>query len=55
MGQGDIHQQAEWLLKAWNGDIIGTYAQVRKSIQIDLYLFDWSIIFSDGIGTRNIY
>lgn len=34
MGQGTIEQQAEWIQKAWNCDVIGTYAQV----QIPLFL-----------------
>ncbi|CAH1980508.1 unnamed protein product [Acanthoscelides obtectus] len=29
MGQGTIEQQAEWIQKAWNCDIIGTYAQTE--------------------------
>lgn len=29
MGQGTIEQQAEWISKAWNLDIIGTYAQTE--------------------------
>lgn len=29
MGQGTIEQQAEWIQKAWNLDIFGTYAQVN--------------------------
>lgn len=29
MGQGNIQQQAEWIQKAWNCDIIGTYAQTE--------------------------
>lgn len=28
MGQGTVEQQAEWIQKAWNVDIVGTYAQV---------------------------
>ena len=28
LGQGTIEQQAEWMTRAWSGDIIGTYAQV---------------------------
>ncbi|KAF5294484.1 hypothetical protein FQR65_LT01610 [Abscondita terminalis] len=31
MGQGTYEQQAEWIQKAWNCDIIGTYAQVMFS------------------------
>ncbi|GJQ68204.1 hypothetical protein Trydic_g10752 [Trypoxylus dichotomus] len=29
MGQGTIDQQAEWISKAWNLDIVGTYAQTE--------------------------
>nr|CAI5843398.1 unnamed protein product [Callosobruchus analis] len=29
MGQGTVEQQAEWIQKAWNCDIIGTYAQTE--------------------------
>lgn len=29
MGQGNIEQQAEWISRAWNCDIIGTYAQTE--------------------------
>lgn len=29
MGQGTSEQQAEWLSKAYNLNIIGTYAQVK--------------------------
>lgn len=29
IGQGDTQQQAEWLLKAWTCNIIGTYAQTE--------------------------
>jgi len=29
MGQGTIEQQAEWINRAWNLDIIGTYAQTE--------------------------
>ncbi|CAG9855181.1 unnamed protein product [Phyllotreta striolata] len=29
MGQGTIQQQAEWIQRAWNCDIIGTYAQTE--------------------------
>lgn len=28
MGQGSVQQQADWLLRAWSGNIVGTYAQV---------------------------
>jgi len=28
MGQGSSEQRAEWIGRAWNGEIIGTYAQV---------------------------
>lgn len=28
MGQGTFEQQAEWIQRAWECDIIGTYAQV---------------------------
>lgn len=28
MGQATIEQQAEWIQRAWNLEIIGTYAQV---------------------------
>ena len=28
MGQGTAEQQAEWISRAWNCNIIGTYAQV---------------------------
>ena len=30
LGQGTVEQQAEWMGKAWNCDIIGTYAQVKN-------------------------
>lgn len=30
MGQGTVEQQAEWIQRAWNCDIIGTYAQVCR-------------------------
>lgn len=33
MGQGNIQQQAEWIQKAWNCDIIGTYAQVCDNLR----------------------
>lgn len=29
MGQGTYEQQAEWIQKAWNCDIVGTYAQTE--------------------------
>lgn len=29
LGQGTIEQQAEWINKAWNCDILGTYAQTE--------------------------
>ncbi|XP_017889643.1 probable peroxisomal acyl-coenzyme A oxidase 1 [Ceratina calcarata] len=29
MGQGNTKQQAYWMTKSWNGDIIGTYAQTE--------------------------
>lgn len=29
MGQGTSEQQAEWMGRAWNLEIMGTYAQVR--------------------------
>ena len=29
IGQGTIEQQAEWVGRAWAGEIIGTYAQVK--------------------------
>lgn len=32
MGQGTYEQQAEWIQTAWNCDIIGTYAQVGRTI-----------------------
>lgn len=28
MGQATLEQQAEWIQRAWNLDILGTYAQV---------------------------
>lgn len=31
MGQGTVEQQAKWLEKAYNLNIIGTYAQVWQS------------------------
>lgn len=43
MGQGTIEQQAEWIQKAWNCDIIGTYAQViinSKNFHSVLLYFD---------------
>lgn len=30
MGQATIEQQAEWIQRAWNLEILGTYAQVRN-------------------------
>lgn len=38
MGQGTIEQQAEWIQRAWNLDIIGTYAQVNN-----IYLYTLKI------------
>lgn len=29
MGQGTMEQQAEWMARAWTGEIIGTYAQTE--------------------------
>lgn len=29
LGQGTLEQQGEWLGRAWNLEILGTYAQVR--------------------------
>lgn len=31
-GQGTVEQQAYWISRAWNLEIIGTYAQVRESL-----------------------
>lgn len=41
MGQGTSEQQAEWMGRAWNLEILGTYAQV-------------SIVFSGKVETFNI-
>lgn len=30
LGQGTIEQQGEWLGRAWNLEILGTYAQVSR-------------------------
>lgn len=30
LGQGTLEQQGEWLGRAWNLEILGTYAQVNK-------------------------
>lgn len=30
LGQGTLEQQAEWLGRAWNLEILGTYAQVSS-------------------------
>lgn len=32
MGQGTTKQQEYWITRSWNGDVIGTYAQVRYKI-----------------------
>lgn len=32
MGQGSVEQQEEWLAKAYNFNIIGTYAQVIRQV-----------------------
>lgn len=32
MGQASVEQQAYWIGRAFNLDIIGTYAQVRHSV-----------------------
>lgn len=29
LGQGTLEQQSEWLGRAWNLEILGTYAQVK--------------------------
>ena len=41
LGQATIEQQAFWLGRAWNCEIIGTYAQVRfiKIQNVLVYLF----------------
>lgn len=31
LGQGTLDQQGEWLGRAWNLEILGTYAQVSDS------------------------
>lgn len=36
LGQGTLEQQAYWIGRAWNKEIIGTYAQVRLGIIIGL-------------------
>lgn len=36
MGQGTSEQQAEWMGRAWNLEIMGTYAQVRRERELDL-------------------
>lgn len=39
LGQGTLEQQGEWLGRAWNMEIVGTYAQVS------LNRMHWSIAF----------
>lgn len=36
LGQGTIEQQGEWLGRAWNLEILGTYAQVSRMVFIHL-------------------
>lgn len=50
MGQGTIEQQAEWISKAWNLDIIGTYAQVSHYYKNKNPLLNPHLNFPDRIG-----
>lgn len=34
LGQGTLEQQGEWLGRAWNLEILGTYAQVSLHLHI---------------------
>lgn len=57
LGQGTLEQTAEWVQKAWNLNIIGTYAQVRYFIYLKVkkkhQILEFEIL--DGIRTWYIH
>lgn len=65
LGQGTLEQQGDWLGRAWNLEILGTYAQVRykllklqqNSKKGEKHVMDSNglVLFADGIGPWYIY
>lgn len=61
LGQGTLDQQGEWLGRAWNLEILGTYAQVNQFLfAFLLQLCETNSIFQlvnsvDRTGSWHIY
>lgn len=58
IGQGTLEQQAKWLLRALNVEILGTYVQVNRLkiilIILNLFRLKFIIQISDGAWSRDI-
>lgn len=46
MGQGTSEQQAEWMGRAWNLEIMGTYAQVNGNVYLSLSNVTQAMLYS---------